>query len=98
LLILLLQNGYSQSIITGIVRDNRSPVIGASVALKDSYDGATSDSTGRFRFRTTEKGNQVLMVSAIGYKSAEIPLKLDGLTQNINVVLKEEINEMKAVV
>lgn len=89
----------AQTLVSGIVKDNRNhPLPAASVSIKDSYDGATTDSSGRFSFRTTEKGDQVFSVSAIGYKNFEQKLTLNGSAQNLIVVLKEEINEMKAVV
>jgi vitamin B12 transporter len=85
--------------ISGVVRDAKGvPVAGASVAIKDSYDGATADSSGRFAFATTEKRQQVLTVSAIGYKPLEQVVKLDGKDQTVQVVLKEEVTELKAVV
>jgi|APGre2960657404_1045060.scaffolds.fasta_scaffold32321_2 vitamin B12 transporter len=39
-----------------IVDAKGKPVAGASITLKDTYDGATTDSVGRFSFLTTEKG------------------------------------------
>ena len=90
--------GFAQTVISGIVNDNKNhPVNGASIAIKDSYDGATTDSLGKFRFTTTEKNDQTIIVTAIGYKSFEQKLSLGGISQMINVVLKEEINELKAV-
>jgi vitamin B12 transporter len=97
-LIILLQTVTAQTIVTGVVKDNKTPIIGATIAIKESYDGTTTDSLGRFHFKTSEKGDQVLVVSAIGYKTTEHPVTLNGAPQNITVLLKEEINEMKAVV
>jgi vitamin B12 transporter len=97
-LIILLQTVTAQTIVTGVVKDNKTPIIGATIAIKDSYDGTTTDSLGKFHFKTSEKGDQVLVVSAIGYKTTEHPVTLNGAPQNITVLLKEEINEMKAVV
>ncbi|HPH99326.1 MAG TPA: hypothetical protein PK772_03240 [Chitinophagaceae bacterium] len=38
---------YAQSTISGNIKINRNkPIIGASISLKDSYDGATTDSSG----------------------------------------------------
>src|SRR6476661_8546848 len=89
----------AQTLLTGIVKDNKNhPVPGASLSIKDSYDGATTDSSGRFSFRTTEKGEQVFSVSAIGFKASDQKITLNGTTQNLTIVLKEEISEMKAVV
>lgn len=44
---------------------------GISVALIDSYDGATTDSSGNFSFTTSEKGEQILKATATGYKPFE---------------------------
>src|SRR5215216_3006179 len=90
--IFIFKDGIAQTIVSGMVRDNKQPVNGATIAIKDSYDGATTDSTGKFRFRTTEKGEQILVVSAIGYKTFEQKLNLKGTTQEIAIALKEEIN------
>jgi hypothetical protein len=89
---------YGQTI-SGTVADSKGrPVAGVSVSLKDSYDGATSDSAGKFSFTTTEKGSQVLAASAIGYKLFEMPILLSGTVQPFTIVLKEEITELTAVV
>jgi vitamin B12 transporter len=89
----------AQTSISGTVLDNKKkPVAGASIAIKDSYDGATADSVGRFRFRTTDKGNVVIIVTAIGYKTIEIPVELEGSDLQLPVQLKEEVTEMSAVV
>ena len=85
--------------ISGVVKDAKSaPVVGASIAIKDSYDGATADSAGRFSFTTTEKGEQVVTVSAIGYKPFEQVVKLEGKEVTLQISLKEEVTELKAVV
>ena len=88
----------AQTIIHGVVKDNKAPVNGATIAIKESYDGGTTDSTGKFSFKTTEKGDKILVISAIGYKTLEQKLNLNGGSQDITIVLKEEINEMRAVV
>lgn len=89
----------AQTVISGTVKDNKNkPLIGASITLKDTYDGATSDSTGNFKFITSEKGEQTLIITAVGYKDFEQKITLNGTPQNFSVSLKEEINELKAVV
>jgi vitamin B12 transporter len=97
-LILLFKTTHSQVLIVGSVKDNKTPVSGASIAIKDSYDGAVTDSAGRFSFRTTEKGEQVLVVSAVGYKTYEQKINLSENQQSLAIVLKEQVNEMSAVV
>ncbi len=89
----------AQTTLSGTVKDAKSrPVAGASVSLKDSYDGATTDSTGSFSFTTSEKGAQLLTVSAIGYNTGEKQLNLAGSQAPIAIILKEAITELSAVV
>ncbi len=89
----------AQIIISGFVKDNKGAAIpSATISIKDSYDGSTTDSTGKFSFKTMDKGEQIILISAIGYKPFEQKLTLHGTAQNINASLKEEINEMTAVI
>ncbi len=69
-----------------------------SVSLLDSYDGATSDSLGNYFFNTTEKGEQTLQATAAGYKPFEQKITLNGSPLTINIELKEQVTELKAVV
>lgn len=85
--------------ISGQVLDQKNrPLPGASIGLRDSYDGATSDSLGRFRFTTSEKGKKVLEVSVIGYRKFELELELGNTDLIQDIRLREEVNELKAVV
>ncbi|HEX6913695.1 MAG TPA: carboxypeptidase-like regulatory domain-containing protein, partial [Chitinophagaceae bacterium] len=62
--------GYSQVYITGNVRDNKGRILaGASITLQGSYDGGVTDSSGDYRFRTSEKGKHTLVASMIGNHS-----------------------------
>jgi hypothetical protein len=101
LLVALFMSGRadSQVKISGRVLDSkRKPVAGASVGIKEGYDGATTDSAGKFRFTTTEKGSRILTVSSIGYRSFELPVIIESESLMVEIPLKEEINELKAVV
>ncbi|WP_235918427.1 TonB-dependent receptor [Sediminibacterium soli] len=90
--------GNAQVRITGTVKDTRGHIIiGASVSVKDSYDGGVSDSTGRFSFKTTEKGQQVIVAANVGYKTVEIPVTIGADSVSVAFSLKEEISELKAV-
>src|SRR5829696_5939463 len=89
----------AQTEIAGRIKDNKgNPIVAASITIKDSYDGATSDSTGKFRFTTTEKGQKILIVTAIGYKGFEQEINLDAPVETLVFSMKEEFDEMKAVV
>jgi vitamin B12 transporter len=89
----------AQTKISGRIVDNHNKVLpGMSVSIKDSYDGATTDSLGNYSFTTSAQGNQILQVSATGYKSFEQNIVLNGTPLKINISLKEEITALKAVV
>ncbi|MFT3936801.1 MAG: TonB-dependent receptor [Chitinophagaceae bacterium] len=97
-LILTCSISMAQVQVSGKIKDNKGrPVPGASIAIKDSYDGATSDSTGSYRFKTTEKGAHLLTISSVGYKPFEQAITIGTDAISIDASLKEEPNELKAV-
>jgi vitamin B12 transporter len=99
LLILLVTSVHAQTLIDGSIKDVKGfPLAGVSIYLKDTYDGATSDSSGKFSFKTFEKGEHLLIATSIGYKPQEIKLTIQDAPLNFEITLKEEINELKAVV
>lgn len=89
----------AQTTISGTTKDNKGRIIpGVSITIKDSYDGGTSDSTGTFTFKTTEKGEVTLVASSIGYFPVEMKITLTPGEMPVRFSLKEEPNELKAVV
>ncbi|MDX2445077.1 MAG: TonB-dependent receptor [Bacteroidales bacterium] len=99
LILLVSLNSFSQSTISGYVRDkNLDPIPGANVYFEGSYDGASSDTSGQFTFKTKLKGNQKLLVSFIGYDLYQKELILDEGNQELEVILEESYNEIDAVV
>jgi hypothetical protein len=79
------------------VSGKRNPLKGASIAIRDSYDGATTDSLGRFSFSTTDEGEMTIVITNMGYKPLEQKIKLEGKPITLDIVLKEEITELSAV-
>ncbi|HUB59897.1 MAG TPA: TonB-dependent receptor [Puia sp.] len=97
-IILLSGRLSAQTKVSGTIRDNKGhPLHGASIAIKNSYDGATTDSTGAFRFVTTEKGADTLTVTNIGYNPIEQLITLNGTPVVLHLALKEQLSELKAV-
>ena len=89
----------AQTQISGrIYSSKKKPLAGVNISIKDSYDGATSDSSGRFSFTTEEKGNVVLQAEQAGYKLYQQPFTLTGQPLEVEIILKELIDEMNAVV
>jgi hypothetical protein len=90
--------GNAQTNISGTVTNSKNhPLAGISITLKGSYDGTTSDSSGRYSFKTDEKGPQTIIASASGFRSSEQNLILDRDLQTLNITLKEMVTELKAV-
>lgn len=89
---------HGQSVVSGRVTDKKKPLRGVNIVLKDTYDGATTDSSGRFSFKTTEKGEFTLSVTSVGYRPFEQRIKLDNGPVTVDIVLKEEVTELSAVV
>jgi len=89
---------YAQTTIKGTVKDNHNkPLPGASITLKDTYDGATADSLGKFSFTTTEKGDHIVEITMLGFKTLTQNVSLNGQPVTIETSLKEQLDELKAV-
>ena len=91
--------GIAQVKISGKIIDNRNnSLAGISVSILNSYDGATSDSLGNYFFNTNEKGDQTLQATSANYKPFEQKINISDAPQIINISLKEQVTELKAVV
>src|SRR6478609_4411801 len=98
IVLLIASQLYSQTIVRGKLRDNKGkPIPGASISIKDSYDGTVADSLGTYKFSTTEKGDQTLIATNIGYRSFEQRITIGSQPIVVDIMLKEELNELKAV-
>ncbi len=85
--------------IKGRVTDaSNNPLPGANVFLRDTYDGATADTSGNFQFETEENGEQTLQVTYLGFDSVAQKVTLKGGVFVFNTALKEAFNELKVVV
>lgn len=96
--LLLSITATAQVRITGTVKDNKGLILaGATITLKGTYDGAVTDSTSSFSFKTFEKGEKILSANMIGYKAVEQKINIQKENIQIDFILKEEINELNAV-
>ncbi|MEJ0030335.1 MAG: TonB-dependent receptor [Bacteroidota bacterium] len=98
-LVLFTITAYAQTTITGKVTDEKGePIPGANVVIRDSYDGTSSDIDGAFIFNTEEQGVHFIDVSFIGFKAFQKQVEIHGSSLTINITLKEDINQLDAVV
>lgn len=86
------QNGNHK--VTGRVVDSAGePLIGATIMVEGTKDGAVTDIDGNFTINTTSKAK--LVISYVGYTTQTIPV---GDKTTIDVTLKEVANTMNEVV
>jgi hypothetical protein len=77
---------------------NNKPLKDVSVTLKDTYDGATTDETGNYKFETSEKGSQTLIFSHPKFIEIEKSIQVEDKNLILNAELKESVSEIDAVI
>jgi hypothetical protein len=99
LLLLMAASAQAQSLLSGIVRDaSGQPLPGANVYLRTTFDGASTDSLGQFRFSTTQTGPFTLVATLVSYEVHEQAVVLDGSPKRFDIKLKEVRNQLGTVV
>lgn len=90
---------FAQITISGkVLGRNNKPLKNVSVTLKDTYDGATTDETGNYKFETSEKGGQNLIFSHPKFIEIEKSIQIEDKNLILNAELKESVSEIDAVV
>jgi hypothetical protein len=98
-LLLISTQAMSQIKISGVVKDTKGEaLIGVNISVKGSYDGATTNAKGEYNFETDAKDSLILSATYIGFLPQEKGIKISGKLINQNFLLKEKINDLKAVV
>lgn len=88
----------AQTTIFGTVSTTKGErVTGANVVVEGTYDGATTDTLGRFSFKTSEKDAQRLVVTFIGCDTLKRAVILRGGNFDADFKLKEIVNELNEV-
>ena len=89
--------GFSQTIISGKVIDNKNnPIAGVNVFVDGTYDGATTGESGEFKFETTTTGSQILTLSYLAYETLNLPIVIETY-QPQDIKLKASVNTLDAV-
>lgn len=78
--------------VVGVIVDMAGlPLIGVNVGVKGTSEGTITDLDGKFNLNVSPQS--VLVISYIGYKTVEIPVK-----ENLRVVLEEDSQALEEVV
>ena len=87
-----------ESTISGIIKDiSGSGMPGANIYIKGTYDGVSSNTDGNFTLKTLVRGEQILIVSYIGFIEQQIPIDIQG-DKYFEIILKAVQNELSEVV
>jgi vitamin B12 transporter len=91
-------HSYAQHIISGTVTGNNQPVSGATIRLKGTGLGTTTDSTGQFSITANKKGKYTLQVSSVGFKTKEEAVEIADTLLQLQIVLNAAIKMLGEVV
>ncbi len=81
-----------------VVDQNGKPLPNASIYLKNTNYGTSSNEQGVYKLVNITTGNYVLIVSEMGYKTfTSQPLQIDG-AMTLNVKLREDVSALDDVV
>lgn len=89
---------FSQVQISGNVSYKGKGIKDVNVTLVDTYDGATTDENGNYRFETTETGSQKLSFSKEGFSTVEENVEISDQPIQLNTSIKEKITEINTVI
>lgn len=88
----------AQVIVKGKVTDkNGSPLVGANIIVKGTYDGTVTDSIGYYSLKVNTE-NSTLIATYMGYINQEILVNSTKGQTDINFKLKENANQIEGVV
>lgn len=98
-LVLLTTITYAQGVVTGVVIDGEfnTPLVGASVVVKESNKGISTDVKGNFSLQVTANSG-TLEVSFIGFATKLVPYKLSNGKANVSVILHPDTENLTEVV
>jgi len=88
----------AQTNISGILTSAKGkPVMNANIALKNTYDGSSTDSLGKFTFSTSETGLKTIQFSALNYETDSVPVDLNNRNVTLHLTIKPSIILLETV-
>lgn len=98
-ILLLTLNAKAQNKISGNITDEKTnePLAGVSIHISDLRKGSSTDKTGVYQIENIKKGNYLVEVSIVGYKTItkNIVISKDTI---INFVMNDAVAELNEVV
>jgi len=92
------QASLAQITLRGKITDTKGEaLIGANIFLKNTFDGVSTDSTGKFSLVVSDQTQDTLVASYMGYLNFEQKIDWQN-TQKLHLRLQEEASELNMVV
>jgi TonB-dependent SusC/RagA subfamily outer membrane receptor len=94
LLLMFLVGGQliAQQTITGVVSDEEGPLPGATIIVKGTSNGVTSDFDGNYSIKASE--GDILVVSFVGFEDQEITMSSNQDVVNVSLSPDNELEEV----
>jgi outer membrane receptor for ferrienterochelin and colicins len=91
---------YAQNfVIRGKVSDDKNPLTGVTVKVKELPNGTSTDATGNFTLEKIPNGNYTLLISFIGYLKQEVSVVVNNQDVTLaDIILKEDYLQLEKVV
>ncbi len=88
LFVSILTNAQNYTILGKVVDEDQKPLVGATVVVKETKQGTSTDFEGKFRISSKE-GNYTLKVSYVGFKTVEQKVNLNE-SQELVIILSSD--------
>jgi outer membrane cobalamin receptor len=82
---------------TVIDAQSGSPIEGASVIIKGTVKGSSTDNAGKFTIPDVAKGDVMVVTSFIGYLSKEVKVRMSGDKNDLQIILSHGSTELSSV-
>lgn len=89
-----LQKALKHTVAGTVTNEKKEPVVGASILIKGTNIGTTTDTNGKFKLEVLNN-NTTLIISSVGYVTKEIKI---GEAKDLQILLAENIESLEEVI
>ncbi len=98
-LVFVICSAFAKAQLSGNITDqDKAPVAFASIYIKGTYTGTTTNQTGDYSLKLPKKGNYEIVFQSLGYKPVTKSIDYKGADLIVDVMLQEEIATLDEVV
>lgn len=98
-LFFLLYASAAAAQVTGTIKSRSGePVAFASIVVKGTYNGTSSNENGSYTLNLKDKGKHTIIFQCLGYRTREVTADISKFPHTLNVVLEDENYILKEVV